>query len=82
MADVLILCPTFDHAETLFASTASVRAQTFRDWELVMIGDGAPDRTARIMAAISRVDPRIRYEPHPKSARFGELYRDSIIRAS
>lgn len=82
MASVLILCPTFDHAETLFASTASVRAQTFRDWELVVIGDGAPDRTAGIMAAISRADRRVRYEPHPKSARFGEVYRDPIIRES
>lgn len=82
MASVLILCPTYDHAETLFASTASVRAQRFRDWELVVIGDGAPGRTADIMAPISRSDPRIRYEPHPKSARFGEIYRDPIIRGS
>ncbi len=71
MADVLILCPTFDHAETLLASTASVRAQKFRDWELVVIGDGAPERTAEIMAAIGLADRRIRYEQHPKSARFG-----------
>ena len=82
MADVLILCPTFDHAETLLASTASVRAQKFRDWELVVIGDGAPERTAEIMAAIGLADRRIRYEQHPKSARFGEVYRDPVIRAS
>jgi hypothetical protein len=82
MASVLILCPTFDHAETLYASTASVRTQAFCDWELVVIGDGAPDRTAAIMAAISRADGRVRYEPHPKSARFGEVYRDRIIRES
>ena len=82
MADVLILCPTFDHAETLLASTASVRAQKFRDWDLVVIGDGAPERTAEIMAAIGLADRRIRYEQHPKSARFGEVYRDPVIRAS
>lgn len=82
MAAVLILCPTFDHAETLFASTASVRAQKFRDWEMVVIGDGAPDRTRDIIWAISRRDPRIRYEPHPKSERYGEIYRDRVIRES
>lgn len=79
MPAVLIICPTFDHAETLFASTASVRAQTFQDWELVVIGDGAPDRTTEIMLAISQADPRIRYEAHPKSTRYGEIYRDRVI---
>jgi len=82
MAAVLILCPTFDHAETLFASTASVRAQTFQDWEMVVIGDGAPERTRAIMSAVIRCDDRIRYVAHPKSARYGEPYRDRVIRES
>ncbi len=82
MPSVLILCPTFDHAETLYASTASVRAQTFQDWELVVIGDGAPERTTAIVSAISAADARIRYEAHPKSARFGEIYRGRVIRES
>lgn len=82
MASVLILCPTFDHTETLFASTASVRSQRFRDWEMVVIGDGAPHRTAAIMSAISQADPRIRFEAHAKSERFGEIYRDRVIRES
>jgi hypothetical protein len=82
MSKVLILCPTFDHAETLFASTASVRTQTFTNWELVVIGDGAPNRTNAIMEVITEADPRIRYEGHPKSERFGEIYRDCVIRDS
>ena len=82
MASVLILCPTFDHAETLFASIASVRVQTFTDWEMVVIGDGAPHRTRDIMSVITRLDERIRCVWHPKSMRFGETYRDPIIRES
>ena len=34
------------------------------------------------MSAISRTDPRIRYEAHPKSERYGEIYRDKFIRDS
>lgn len=82
MPSILILCPTFDHADTLFASTASVRAQKFQDWELVVIGDGAPDRTGEIISTISQEDERIRYEAHPKSERYGEIYRDRVIRES
>ena len=82
MAKALILCPTFDHADTLFASIASVRAQKFTEWEMVVIGDGAPERTFEISDAIIRDDPRVRYERHPKSVRYGELYRDPVIRSS
>ncbi|MBD8524478.1 glycosyltransferase family 2 protein [Pseudomarimonas arenosa] len=82
MAKVLILCPTFDHADTLHVSIASVRAQHFRDWEMVVIGDGAPDRSAEIIEAIRAEDARISAVWQPKSERFGELYRDPIIRAS
>lgn len=82
MARTLILCPTFDHADTLLASISSVRAQTDSDWELVVICDGSPPRTFEILEAFTRADPRIRYVSHPKSPRTGEAYRDSVIRAS
>ncbi len=82
MSRVLILCPTFDHADTLFASVASVQAQRYTDWTMVVIGDGAPERTQDVMSAICDADSRIRYEWHPKSERFGEPHRDTIIRAS
>ena len=82
MAKVLILCPTFDHADTLFASIASVRAQTFDEWEMVVICDGSPPRTDEVLAAIAAVEPRVRSVRHPKSERYGENHRDPIIRES
>jgi len=82
MARVLIICPTFDHQDTLYPTIESVRRQTFQDFEVVVIGDGAPDRTADIMADIMKQDPRFRYEGHPKHERTGEPYRDPVIRAS
>ena len=82
MARTLILCPTFDHADSLLASVASMRAQTDPDWEMVVISDGAPPRTFEILEKIARADPRIRFVRHPKSSRFGEPYRDPVIRAS
>lgn len=82
MARTLILCPTHDHADTLFASIASVIAQRDQDWEMVVIGDGAPERSAQIVREFSQADPRIRYVGHPKGAHFGEAYRDPVIRGS
>lgn len=82
MPRTLILCPTHDHADTLFASVASVRAQQDPDWELVVICDGAPDRSIEILEATRAADPRVRFVAHPKGARLGEAYRDPIVRGS
>jgi glycosyltransferase involved in cell wall biosynthesis len=82
MPKVLVICPTFNHADTLYASISSVRAQQFTDWEMAVIGDGAPDRTFEILEPISVEDARIKIYRHPKSERFGEIYRDPVIRES
>ena len=82
MPDVLVLCPTHDHADTLFMSIASLRAQTFEDWQCVVICDGAPPRTEKVLDGIQSLDDRISYQVHPKGDRLGEAYRDPVIRAS
>lgn len=82
MAKVLVICPTHDHADALFASIASVRAQTFTEWEMAVICDGSPPRTEQILKAICEQEPRVRVYRHPKGERFGESYRDPVIRES
>ncbi|MEO9877370.1 MAG: glycosyltransferase family 2 protein [Anderseniella sp.] len=82
MARILILCPTHNHADTLYFSIASAQAQTVKDWEMVVICDGAPPRTFAIMEAITEVDARITFEAHPKSYKTGEIHRDRVVRAS
>lgn len=82
MPDILILCPTHDHADTLFASLASVQAQTIQNWEMVVLCDGSPQRTHDVLGAIMKRDPRISSIRFEKSPRFGENHRDAIIRRS
>jgi hypothetical protein len=74
-----VIIPTHDHAETLWFSIASVLAQTVQDFELVVVGDGAPPRTAEIVAAIAERDPRVRYMPNPKGERHGEAFRHEAL---
>jgi glycosyltransferase involved in cell wall biosynthesis len=82
MSRNLILLPTFDHQDTLFASIGSVLGQTVEDWRLVVILDGAPPRSLEIVRAFAERDSRITFRDLPKGPRLGEAYRDPIIRES
>lgn len=77
-----ILIPTHDHADTLFHSTASALRQTVQDFEILVVGDGAPPRTAEVMAEIIAGDARIRYLPYAKGERHGERNRHEALKSA
>lgn len=60
MPAVSIIMPAYNTAPYIGASIASVRAQTFRDFELLVVDDGSPDDSAAIAERFTREDPRIR----------------------
>ena len=51
--------PTYNRASTIGRAIASVQAQTYTDWELVIVDDGSVDDTAAVVAAFG--DKRIKY---------------------
>ena len=55
-----ILVPTYNHAKFLPAALDSILAQTFGDWEAVVVNDGSTDDTPAILDAYAARDPRIR----------------------
>jgi len=56
---VSILMPVRNEETFLKAAVASIKAQTFQEWELVVVDDGSTDGTAAILAAAAE-DERIR----------------------
>lgn len=54
---VSVVIPTHDRLPFLREAVASVRAQTFEDWELIVVDDGSTDGTPEYLAALT--DPRI-----------------------
>jgi Glycosyl transferase family 2 len=60
MPRVTILLPVFNGARYIRAAIDSVLAQTYRDYELLVIDDGSGDDSADI--ALSYGDPRLRVE--------------------
>lgn len=58
---VSIIMPTRNRAAILPKAIASVLAQDYQAWELLVVDDGSEDDTAAVVAAIA--DPRVRYLP-------------------
>jgi teichuronic acid biosynthesis glycosyltransferase TuaG len=56
---VSIITPMFNAARWLPETLASVRAQTFADWEHLLVEDGSVDASAAIVEAAAREDGRI-----------------------
>lgn len=59
MPRVSAVLPTRNREKVLALSIDSVRAQTFEDWELIVVDDGSTDGTEAVVRACG--DPRVRY---------------------
>lgn len=54
-----VLVPAYNAEATLAETVASVREQTFSDWELVIVDDGSTDSTPVLAADLAAADSRI-----------------------
>ena len=60
MAAVSVITPAWNAAAYIGETIASVRAQTFQDWEWLIVDDGSDDATPAMIAAEAARDSRIR----------------------
>jgi len=56
-----VIMPAYNACETISESIESVRAQTFEDWELLVIDDCSTDTTADVVRHLANLDDRIKY---------------------
>jgi glycosyltransferase involved in cell wall biosynthesis len=57
---ITVLTAVHNGAEHVGETIASIEAQTFRDWEYVLIDDASTDATPEILAAAARKNPKLR----------------------
>ena len=62
---VSVVLPCFNAADTLSAAIASIRDQTYEDWELIVLDDGSTDDSRRIAEDFAELDSRIRIVASP-----------------
>lgn len=56
---VSVIIPTYKRANLIFEAISSVLAQTYQNFEIIVINDGYQDETEQIIAKIN--DPRVKY---------------------
>jgi glycosyltransferase involved in cell wall biosynthesis len=64
---ISILIPSYNHARYMRTCLATVRSQTFRDWEVILLDDGSTDDSLEVAEAIAAQDRRIRVERNPQN---------------
>ena len=79
MPTVSTIIPTYNRAHLLGRAIRSVQAQSFQDWELLVVDDASTDNTKEMVRSLS--DSRIVYLAHPEN-RGPSAARNSGIHAA
>lgn len=60
MPQISIVVPVYNAAKYLPRTIASVQAQTYEDWELLLVNDGSTDNSVQIIEQYATKDSRIK----------------------
>lgn len=74
-----IIMPAYNSARFIGESINSVLAQTYTDWELLIVDDCSKDNTAEMVAAFN--DPRIHYQRNANNMGAAETRNQALKRA-
>ena len=68
---VSIITPAFNSAKFIGQTIESVLAQTYINWEMLIVDDGSSDNTSEIVNIYGKKDDRIRLYSHPNNKNKG-----------
>jgi teichuronic acid biosynthesis glycosyltransferase TuaG len=78
---VSIIMPAYNAEKYIAASIESVLAQTYSDWELIVVDDGSTDSTATVVQEFATSDPRVRYN-FQENGRLGKARNTGITNST
>lgn len=78
---VSVIVSTYNRAGYLREALASVRAQTYTDWECIVADDGSTDGTEAQMRSLAAHDPRLVYVRLPNGGRPGRTRNAGVASA-
>jgi glycosyltransferase involved in cell wall biosynthesis len=75
-----VLMPIIRPPDLMRFAIASLQKQTLTEFELLIVGDGAPAETIEAAKEIAAKDPRIKVYFFPKGERNGEAHRHQVLK--
>ena len=79
MPEVSVVVPVYNGAEFVAEALDSILAQTYSDYEILVVNDGSVDRTREVLAPYAE---RIRYLEHPENGGVSAALNTGIGQAS
>jgi len=79
---VTVIIPAHNRSRVLPRAIASVRAQTFADWELIVVDDASTDDTFAVAQRIAAEDGRIRVMRHERNQGVGPARNTAVAVAA
>ena len=73
---ISIVMPVFNHADLVIEMMASIRANTFADWELFAIDDGSVESDFQTIMAYAAQDARIHYQRRNREPKGAQTCRN------
>lgn len=58
---VSVIIPTYNYAHLIAQTLENIQAQTYRNWECIVVDDGSMDNTEELIAHYLKQDNRIKY---------------------
>lgn len=77
--EVSIIMPTYNRAGYIVETIESIRHQTYKTWELIIVDDGSDDNTEEIVKNI--IDERIQFYKAGRSGIGGKIKNEGIKKA-
>lgn len=68
---ISIIIPTYNRAHLIGETLDSMIAQTYTNWECIIIDDGSIDNTVEVIKKYTKNDSRFKYYPRPESFKKG-----------
>ena len=75
---VSIIIPTYNSADFIADTLASVQQQTYPNWEVILVDDGSTDITLAIAQNIAQTDHRIRIFKNPTNSGTGVTRNNAL----
>ena len=68
---ISIIIPTYNRAHLISETLDSVLAQTYPNWECIIVDDGSTDTTDEVVGEYVKKDSRFQYHHRPKDRKKG-----------